>query len=76
MGAFTLAYPEPFLETSSVGFSLPSLLDELDKATLQGVTGGNVLFVVDTIVPVLSRYPCSLATNAIYSNTFLRRIFL
>ena len=55
MGAFALAYPEPFLESNLFGFSLPSLLEQLDHATHEGVTCGNVLFVVDIIVPVLAR---------------------
>ena len=55
MGAFALAFPEPFLESELFGFSLPSLLEQLDHATQEGVTCGNVLFVVDIIIPVLSR---------------------
>jgi len=56
MGAFALAYPEPFLENETFGFSLPSLLVQLHRATAQGVTCGNVLFVVDVISPVLTSY--------------------
>lgn len=55
MGAFALAYPEPFLKESQLGFSLQYLLDQLHCATLQGVTCGNVLFVVDVIIPVLTK---------------------
>lgn len=55
MGAFALAYPDPFLDTNLFGFSLQSLLDQLDLATQEGVTCGNVLFVVDIIIPVLAR---------------------
>jgi hypothetical protein len=55
MGAFALAYPDPFLDTNLFGFSLQSLLDQLDLATREGVTCGNVLFVVDIIIPVLAR---------------------
>ena len=55
MGKFTLAFPDPFLEKSLFGFSMASLLDQLHTATTQGVTCGNVLFVVDVIIPVLAR---------------------
>ena len=55
MGAFALAYPDPFLDKNLFGFSLQSLLDQLDLATQEGVTCGNVLFVVDIIIPVLAR---------------------
>ena len=55
IGAIALAYPDPFLDTSLFGFSLQSLLDQLDLATREGVTCGNVLFVVDIIIPVLAR---------------------
>ena len=33
-----------------------SLLEQPHRATVQGVTCGNVLFVVDIIVPVLTSY--------------------
>ena len=56
MGSFALAYPDPFLENETFGFSLASLLEQLHRATVQGVTCGNVLFVVDIIVPVLTSY--------------------
>ena len=55
MGAFALAYPDPFLESNLFGFSLPSLLEQLGHATEEGITCGNVLFVVDIIIPVLAR---------------------
>ena len=65
MGAFALAYPDPFLDNNLFGFSLPSLLEQLDHATQEGVTCGNVLFVVDIIVPVLAR-SVSCLTNTVY----------
>ena len=56
MGAFALAYPEPFLEDAQFGFDMNSLLEQLHNATLDNTTCGNVLFVVDIIIPVLARY--------------------
>ncbi len=56
MGAFAVAYPDPFLENGSYGFSLSSLLEQLHRATVQGATCGNVLFVVDIVTPVLANY--------------------
>ena len=55
MGAFALAFPDPFLEKGMFGFSMESLLGQLKSATLQGITCGNVHFVADVIVPVLAR---------------------
>ena len=57
MGAFSLAYPEPFLEHNVFGrgFNMPALLQQLASATAEGVTCGNVLFVVDVIIPVLAK---------------------
>lgn len=56
MGAFALAYPDPFLQTNLFGFSLPSLLEQLYHSTQEGITCGNVLYVVDIIIPVLAKY--------------------
>ena len=55
MGAFALAYPSPFLHDNQFGFTMPSLLDQLRNATSEGTTCGNVLFVVDIVIPVLAR---------------------
>lgn len=57
MGAFSLAYPEPFLEHNlfGKGFNMQALLQQLVTATVEGVTCGNVLFVVDIIIPVLAK---------------------
>ena len=38
------------------GFNMQLLLRQLGTATVQGVTGSNVLFVVDVIVPVLAKW--------------------
>lgn len=55
MGAFALAHPKPFLNDNQFGFSLTSLLDQLHNATMDTMTCGNVLFVVDIVIPILSR---------------------
>ena len=55
LGAFSRAYPDPFLEKQLFGFDLESLLGQLDVAASQGSTAGNVLYVVDIIIPVLSK---------------------
>ena len=55
LGAFSRAYPDPFLEKQLFGFDLESLLSQLDVAASQGSTAGNVLYVVDIIIPVLSK---------------------
>lgn len=55
MGAFSRVYPDPFLEKQLFGFDLNSLLSELDVAATQGSTAGNVLYVVDIVIPVLSK---------------------
>ena len=55
MGAFSRAYPDPFLEKQLFGFDLASLLNQLDVALSQGSTAGNVLYVVDIVIPVLSK---------------------
>ena len=56
MGAFALAYPTPFLHENWFDFTMSSLLDQLHNVTADTVTCGNVLFVVDIIIPVLARY--------------------
>ena len=60
LGAFSRAYPDPFLEKQLFGFDLDSLLSQLDIASSQGSTAGNVLYVVDIVIPVLSK---SVPTN-------------
>ena len=55
MGAFSRAYPDPFLEKQLFGFDLASLLNQLDVVLSQGSTAGNVLYVVDIVIPVLSK---------------------
>ena len=55
LGAFSRAYPDPFLEKRLFGFDLESLLGQLDVASTQGSTAGNVLYVVDIVIPVLSK---------------------
>ena len=55
MGAFSRAYPDPYLEKQLFGFDLRSLLTQLDVASTQGSTAGNVLYVVDIVIPVLSK---------------------
>ena len=55
LGAFSRAYPDPFLEKRLFGFDLESLLSQLDMASTQGSTAGNVLYVVDIVIPVLSK---------------------
>ena len=55
LGAFSRAYPDPFLEKRLFGFDLESLLSQLDVASTQGSTAGNVLYVVDIVIPVLSK---------------------
>ena len=55
MGAISRVYPEPFLEKQLFGFDLDSLLHELNVASTQGSTAGNVLYVVDIVIPVLSK---------------------
>ena len=56
MGAFASAYPEPFLEKKTFDVvNMESLISQLLRATSEGVTCGNVLFVVDVIIPVLAR---------------------
>ena len=61
MGAFSCAYPDPFLEKKLFGFDLDSLLSELSRATSRDTTTGNVLYVVDVVIPVLARYVCACA---------------
>ena len=56
MGAFASAYPEPFLDMNTFDVGTESLISQLERATSEGVTCGNVLYVVDVIVPVLARY--------------------
>ena len=55
MGAFASAYPEPFLDKKTFDVGTESLISQLERATSEGVTCGNVLYVVDVIVPVLAR---------------------
>lgn len=55
MGAFALAYPQPFLHDTQFGFNLSSLLQQLHNSTQEGTTCGNVLFVVDIVIPVLAK---------------------
>lgn len=56
MGAFALAYPKPFLHGNQFGSNVASLCDQLENSIAKGATAGNVLFVVDVVVPVVTRY--------------------
>lgn len=56
IGAFALAYPKPFLHDKQFGFNMASLLDQLHNCITEDATCGNVLFVVDIVIPVLTRY--------------------
>ena len=59
LGAFSRAYPDPFLEKQLFGFDLESLLSQLHLASALGSTAGNVLYVVDIVIPVLSKLDLS-----------------
>ena len=71
MGAISRVYPEPFLEKQLFGFDLDSLLHELNVASTQGSTAGNVLYVVDIVIPVLSKSVTSfdIGMHCLYTST-------
>lgn len=55
IGAFALAFPKPFLHDNQFGFSLTSLMEQLHNSVGQESTCGNTLYVVDIVIPVLTR---------------------